>query len=155
MENQDRFRIRIYDKKRNIMITEDNCFELEEKHYKHDEWWGTIVALTVTAISNFLECWNKDNRFVIMQSTGLKVNGKLLFEGDVVLVQERNEYFVVVWDNATAEFMLRNIYKIGEGANMLFGSSNREIIGNIYEHKEQLKQIGENNENRRIEEDRK
>lgn len=81
---------------------------------------------------------NGEDRFVLMQSTGLNVNGKLLFEGDIVFVKDRNEYFVVVWKENFAEFWLVNIYKIDEAANILFGSDNREIVGNIYENKDML-----------------
>ena len=54
----DIFKFRIYDKKRAVMITEDNCNGLA-KHYVHDEWWGAIPALTITAISDFIEVYNK------------------------------------------------------------------------------------------------
>lgn len=81
---------------------------------------------------------NGEDRFILMQCTGLEVNGKLLFEGDIVFVKDRNEYFAVVWKENFAEFWLVNIYKIDEAANILFGSDNREIVGNIYENKAML-----------------
>jgi len=85
----------------------------------------------------------EDKGHTIMQCTGLKVNGKLLFEGDIVFVKDRNEYFVVVWKENFAEFWLVNIYKIDEAANILFGSDNREIVGNIYENKDILEKQNE------------
>lgn len=133
---KDRFKFRIYDKKRDVMLTEDNCYE--EDDYEHDEWWGTVISMTITAITDFLELYNKDNRFVVMQCTGLKDKlGKLIYEGDILKVkgkQTDETIGFVEWLNDFGKFAL-NIDSCCVYTDFDYLSENeREIIGNIYQN---------------------
>lgn len=132
----DRFKFRIYDKKRAVMITEDNCNGLA-KHYKHDEWWEAIPVITITAISDFIEFYNKDNRFVLMQSTGVHTIGnKLLYTGDLIRTPYDMELTQLVYWNQketrfncyTNDFMQCGLYQED------ITKYKYEIVGNIFEN---------------------
>lgn len=92
----DRFLFRIYDKKNEVMMYLEEFF-------------------TTKDIDNFLKC--ADNRFAVMQCTGLKDSkGNKIYEGDVVAFGKENSVEpaigIVYWDNEEAGFSIRTI-KIG------------------------------------------
>ena len=71
--------------------------------------------------------------FSLMQSTGLKdKNGKEIYEGDIISGGQNYEVF---WDNGLAGFLARSSHTQGRELNDSF-----EIIGNIYENPELLKE---------------
>lgn len=73
------------------------------------------------------------------QFTGLlDKNSKEIYEGDILSTQERDIFFVIVWDSFNCGFKFRNIktnsyYEIDESLIRL------ELVGNIHDNKELLK----------------
>lgn len=83
--------------------------------------------------------WIVNNDIHLMQSTGLKdKNGKEIFEGDIVLVLDSP--YTVFYDNEKGSYRLKphdDRWNVDYMSNFSHGG-NFEVIGNIYENKEQL-----------------
>lgn len=83
--------------------------------------------------------WIVNNDIHLMQSTGLKdKNGKEIFEGDIVLVLDSP--YTVFYDNEKGSYRLKphdDRWNVDYTSNFSHGG-NFEVIGNIYENKEQL-----------------
>lgn len=83
--------------------------------------------------------WIVNNDINLMQSTGLKdKNGKEIFEGDIVLVLDSP--YTVFYDNEKGSYRLKphdDRWNVDYMSNFSHGG-NFEVIGNIYENKEQL-----------------
>lgn len=81
----------------------------------------------------------KIDEIELMQSTGLHdKNGKEIFEGDIVLVLDSP--YTVFYDNEKGSYRLKphdDRWNVDYMSNFSHGG-NFEIIGNIYENKEQL-----------------
>jgi hypothetical protein len=79
------------------------------------------------------------DHLVIMQSTCLfDKNGKEIFEGDIVLVLDSP--YTVFYDNEKGSYRLKphdDRWNVDYMSNFSHGG-NFEVIGNIYENKEQL-----------------
>jgi len=90
-----------------------------------------------------IEVRPKDNKTIVMQSTGLAdENGKEIFEGDVLKTYD-GELAKVVWNKELAcweaEF-LDEIVDLSEVADIQSNRSDCEIVGNIYEDIELLEE---------------
>ncbi len=80
--------------------------------------------------------------YEFMQFTGLlDRNGKEIYEGDICSLSSRIDIRVVVcWNAETAAFAARKIIDDGEISDHLFGAEMGEVIGNIYENPELIKE---------------
>ncbi len=87
----------------------------------------------------FLALSADDGFYSIMQSTYLfDKNGKEIFEGDIVLVLDSP--YTVFYDNEKGSYRLKphdDRWNVDYMSNFSHGG-NFEVIGNIYENKEQL-----------------
>lgn len=81
----------------------------------------------------------KNPRYLFMRSTGFKdKNGKEIFEGDIVLVLDSP--YTVFYDDERGSYRLKphdDRWNVDYMSNFSHGG-NFEVIGNIYENKEQL-----------------
>lgn len=137
----DRFKFRYFNKLSNKMVEPknwqniDSIFECLKQQVCYD---NDISFLPYNHIGNGL---------VFMQCTGLKdKNRKLIYEGDIVKFKFGNgyrngkvEYSQTIWSISNAKFINR-AYIGGALINMY---SESEIIGNIYENPELLKEVKE------------
>jgi uncharacterized phage protein (TIGR01671 family) len=76
-----------------------------------------------------------------MQYTGLKdKNGKEIYEGDIVKVNNRSSLYEVVWETSGAYFRVKSqLSDSGFAFHVLDQYNDRlEVIGNIYENPELL-----------------
>lgn len=140
---QDRFKFRMWNKLSNemqdvirinynlefpdcsIVVAETNSFDKVKTH-----------TMPIT-------CANSFNNIILMQCTGLKdKNGKLIYEGDIIYkkgskdYKKEKMYSRVCWDSMYAQF---NISDKNGMHQMPCNSNNIEVIGNIYENSELLK----------------
>lgn len=145
---QDRFKFRFYDKYKKIMIKPSpEMSDTELKNvcttYGNDEWWWCIEAGMPTIFKYFdTNEYNKKD-FVIMQCTGLKdKNGKLIYEGDILIQKEENwgpTKKLVIWEEDGGYLGLKDLKESFFGVVTFhrFGYT-YEVIGNIYENPELL-----------------
>ena len=125
---KDRFRFRAWNKSLKIML--------------HDfEFLNTYTTLGKVA---------KDEEFVLMQCTGLKdKNGKLIYEGDIIKYicggetiigsLEIDRFNLLTFTNMITCAFCEDWTEIVK-AVFFAGDAQIEIIGNIYENKELLKE---------------
>lgn len=124
---QDRYRFRFWDKKTNKWFH----FGFETFPTYEKEIWGALT-----------------NGEKIYQCTGLKdINGKLIYEGDIIKYMyynpKRYTKWIVVFNQNTLEFDLKGYehseYLIRLTSYSIFNNK-VEVVGNIYENLEFLKE---------------
>jgi len=94
------------------------------------------VSCTSTKLSQIIP----QDKFIPLQYTGLKdKNGVEIYEGDI-LAQESFISWVIVW--AKCGFYAYNLHN-SSTIYPLESATNREVIGNIYEHPELITSIKE------------
>lgn len=95
---------------------------------------------------SYLESYDKDGSFKLMQYTGLKdKNGVEIYEGDIAKESRKRvknqRHFVVVWNNDIGSYTFKPLDKT-ETSYPCFNIGtikSLEVIGNIYENPELLK----------------
>ena len=125
-------------------------FRLWEKEEKQMYGPGCDVVLDLTGILRNKHRYDYyANRFIIMQSTGLKdKNGVLIFEGDIVRLPitptglcQMNTPHEVYFYEAGAEFTTRTHNGVHPFIALTTSQTSEiEIIGNIHENPELLEQ---------------
>lgn len=128
---------RAWDKARNEMnykVMVGNCDT-------DDENW-TCPIIWIEEIKDWLHFDDYDS---IMQSTGLKdKNGKEIFEGDVLEIQDEGEVLgnaKLTWDNEQVVFMIEaiSVDNIAPFHEILSDESySYRVVGNVYENPELL-----------------
>ena len=130
-------KVRAWDNVHKKMITVENyeCTEIIDE----DEFYKTPFELFLMALK-----WMQKKDYILMQYTGLKdKNGKEIYEGDVViaLFYEEKEPFKYTIEWVNAGFRLCKEPHSGYPLD-IHGLHDIEIIGNIYENPELLKEGG-------------
>ena len=100
--------------------------------------------------NNFSYCVNNSDIIETMQCTGLQdKNGKLIYEGDIVQFYDDGilKTMKIIWDNDELDFKAIGLKKSVECYGQDFSylgcierEDNLEVIGNIYENLELLKE---------------
>lgn len=154
---QDRYRFRVwykrgYDEPKEIML-----YTAEQTY---DYMRGDPEIIPADCFGELLE----NESFIVMQCTGLKDKyGELIFEGDILketckddeLGETYFDFTVVKWDKVCAGYIMYHpaytrdtvffdeAVDDGDNTGIL---KNFEVVGNIYENPDLIKEKGENNE---------
>ncbi|NCD10876.1 MAG: hypothetical protein EOL98_15980 [Negativicutes bacterium] len=114
-------------------------FRAWEKYEKEmSEWCDLITAIDLGYLLD------EPEDFEVMQYTGLcDKNGVEIYEGDIVETVYNGEVFagVVVYDLSEVDFKVTDgKEKYGRNFQYLAGNDENEVLGNIYENPELLKE---------------
>ena len=113
----DRFKFRVWDNL-DKKYYEDDCFQIQI------ESSGDLFIIGPG--NDGEDCFWETNNTVVEQCTGLKdKNGKLIYEGDIILVDD--DKCPVEWDSENARY---NVVGYGEIAYLNYNDI--EVIGNIH-----------------------
>lgn len=139
---QDRFKFRVWNKLSNTMTYNfmfGNFMQKSLEDYEKKDWVGLNYEPDYICFNNKAI----EDNLVIMQSTGLKdKNGKLIYEGDILIQKEENAgptKKLVIWEEDGGYLGLKDLKKSFFGVVTFhrFGYT-YEVIGNIYENPELL-----------------
>lgn len=140
---QDRFKFRIFYADKMVYPNSYDDVDSIYECLKQQVMWDCDIDTD-------LKFNHTKNNLVFMQCTGLKdKNGKLIFEGDIVIQKfdDKGEDYcippektIVIWQQETAYLGLRPFDKPYYGAHSFSRGSycEYEVIGNIYENEELL-----------------
>lgn len=113
--------------------------------YDDDEWWPTWELQALNAIAEMQKKYS--DRLYFMQYTGLKdKKGKEIYEGDIINWEYGKRYpgtvDAVVYQGYGYNPFIKSIGFDMEclGHHLLNGTAECEVIGNIYENPELLKE---------------
>lgn len=110
--------------------------------YKHEDeeqnWFDGVCCSDVEMINSRL---NSDlSAYEYMQYIVVDdKNGKEIYEGDIVLIDGEDEYFVVEWDSDTARFVMNSETLTVDFDN--YWGYQIEVVGNVYENADLLKEV--------------
>ena len=137
---QNRFKFRVWLEEENKMISpEDENADCIFAYKQH----GNLLKL----VGDNEVIWARIGHTIydkhVMQCTGLKdKNGKLIYEGDIV--KFKTELFgkpkQIIWDEC--HYILKNTFIIL--CDMEIKQFGLEVIGNVYENKELLESVAQN-----------
>lgn len=113
------------------------------KRVDNDEWvFGMLDTIYQSDRFTTISYLDKENYYcedkVIPETVGQCIGRLEYYEGDILSTQERDIFFVIVWDSFNCSFKFRNIktnsyYEIDESLTRL------ELVGNIHDNPELLK----------------
>lgn len=124
----DRFKFRVWDK-------QDGCYAYSNNS-DVNLYIETDGHLTYGIYTNDYEDMDymPESEVIVEQCTGLKdKNGKLIYEGDIILVDD--DKCPIEWDSDNARY---NVVGYGEIAYLNYNDI--EVIGNIYQNPELLEE---------------
>lgn len=144
-------KFRAWDKKKKILLNRENANKYDTSSEYYSTYFGILCGL--------LEDIQEENRIVLMQYTGLKdKNGKEIYEGDIVRVKYNRLCYAEEYPKELREKFMNSgnfevIYKEEDSLDGGFGGfyfrgdssphinycKRGEVIGNIYENPEVLK----------------
>jgi uncharacterized phage protein (TIGR01671 family) len=125
-----KFRAWHKEKKKMVAIL-DFSFITDTMHYSSDDFERIPCRETD---------WDEIDKFIVMLFTGLKdVNGKDIYEGDILYDPMYNVMHAVKWNSDIAGFSLDNGFPLYKKL-----AEYCKVVGNIYENPELLG--GDNNE---------
>ncbi|WP_368739398.1 YopX family protein [Enterococcus faecalis] len=120
-------KFRAYSVKENIMYYPD---EDKNEEWTIDDDTGFIAPLI--NLGNGM--WGMIDKYVLMQSTGLKdKNGVEIFEGDIGWDDHQEVHGQVIFENGAFKYEWDNISE-----DLFEATDDIEIVGNIYENSELL-----------------
>ena len=144
---QDRFKFRVFiSDKKNSKNSLTGMFKVHRLHT------GTNKAIITSLYGN---CSIKLENNILMQCTGLKdKNGKLIYEGDIVSVKVETQDFFGEDEYYSENYKGEIIFEKGEIAidvidttkypiSLYYHAKDCEVIGNIYENPELLKEVND------------
>lgn len=134
---QDRFKFRLYDKAISEMVY-DVCVGFIKDSGKTDDW---VCADTSCGQITYRDDKLKD--IVLMQCTGRCDDKKqLIYEGDIVNGHCGVYWMkmIVIWDEISAAFYFKKLDKKGKLLPFVSDPTFVEVIGNIYENPELLRE---------------
>ena len=140
-------KFRAWNKAREQMIQSENILKI---CFVRTEHTPNLIVYTDRKINHFEEIREQDkrycNEFELLQYTGIKdKKGKEIYEGDIFV--HNNHNFTVIYDDT--RFIGVDSDRSGKGYCCYVdscyknGSSSIEVIGNIYENPELLKEGNE------------
>ena len=130
---QDRFKFRVFiSDKKNSKNSLTGMFKVHSLHT------GTNKAIITSLYGN---CSIKLENNILMQCTGLKdKNSKLIYEGDRVYIDCEDETAIIKWSDDLARFTIHFEDETVFADFDNYYSKELEVIGNIYENSELLKE---------------
>ncbi|HBJ1650894.1 TPA: hypothetical protein LA460_000113 [Clostridium botulinum] len=115
-------KFRAFNLMRNKMI-----YNIQDEFEEH-------ITLGMDCFGNYL----KDDDFTVMQYTGIKdKNGKEIYEGDILKLS--NSRYKVIYQDCSFQLSRINGYDLD--LITMYAINKSEVIGNIYENKELLKDL--------------
>ena len=111
------------------------------------EPWASCIQVTEQVIENnnidiFKRTKYSVHKETVGQYTGLTdKNGEIIFEGDVLRLDGEDRFFVLEYQDYTARFVMSGDSMVVDFDN--FWNYDVEVIGNIHDNPELLKEGGE------------
>lgn len=110
----------------------------KQYYYDAEQTYDYLLGNPPILENNFGELLQNDD-YIVEQCTGVKdKNGKLIYEGDIVFIECEEDNAVIEWENDCAAFSIGTKDICWSFDN--FCSYELEVIGNIHENPELLKE---------------